>query len=254
MFDSGVGGLGVLREIRSLMPQVDLIYLADRGRAPYGPRPVAQVRYFSEQITELLLGRGAGSIVIACNSASAVALNHLRSIHPTVNFVGMEPAIKPAVAATKTGVIGVLATAATFQGELFASLIDRYGEKAAVVTRVCDGWVELVESGLVDGPEVDAAVMHHLEPVLDQGADTLVLGCTHYPFLGQAIRKAAGPDVQVIDPAPAVARRTAGQVGSEGDGTTSVLATGLPQQAATLIRMLAGLEFDVEAVTFGNDD
>ncbi len=253
LFDSGLGGLGVVREVRALLPNHDLLYLADRARAPYGRRELEEVRRFSREITRHLLGEGASIVVVACNSASAVALNHLRELHPAVPFVGMEPAVKPAIAATRRGTIGVLATAATFQGELFASLIDRYGNGAEILTRVCDGWVELVERGVLDGDTVEAEVRRHVEPILAGGADTLVLGCTHYPFLGPVIRRVAGPDIEIIDPARAVARQVARVVaelpGNPGSGQLKLQVTGSLTGVPDVVAELVGLAMPMEAVT-----
>lgn len=252
LFDSGVGGLSVLREVRRILPGADLLYLADRARAPYGRRPPAEVRRFSGEITDHLLDQGAGLVVVACHTASAAALHHLRATHPGVRFVGMEPAVKPAAGLTGSRVVGVLATAATFQGELFASVVDRHAAGVRVVTRACDGWVELVERGLVEGPEVEAAVRRHLEPVLAAGADTLVLGCTHYPFLAGEIGRVAGPDVVIVDPAPAVARQVARLAGplAEGHGRLRVGASGPLDGLADLIRRLTGTDTDPEPVTW----
>ncbi|MGF1666799.1 MAG: glutamate racemase [Acidimicrobiia bacterium] len=245
VFDSGVGGMSVLRSVRALLPSADFVYYADSGRAPYGPRPLQQVRLFSEQITDHLIASGAGLVVVACNSASAAALHHLRRIHPSVPFVGMEPAVKPAAATTGSGVVGVLTTAATFQGELFASVLDRFAVGVRVETAICDGWVELVEAGRFDGVDVEAAVRTHVEPLLAAGADTLVLGCTHYPFLADAISRVAGPDVTLVDPAPAVARqaaRLAAEVGTDaGSGLLVVETSGDPAAVAGAIEALTGL-------------
>lgn len=186
-----------------------LIYVADRAHAPYGTRTLAEVQNLSHQIAEMLVSQGATTIVVACNTASAGALASLRADLPDTNFVGMEPAVKPAAAATKSGVVGVLATEVTFQGELYASLVDQFAADLTIVTRAAPEWVSLVEKGIVDGPDVEELVGHHLCPLLDEGADTLVLGCTHFPFLTQVLQRVAGQDVTIIDPAPAVARQAA---------------------------------------------
>lgn len=254
VFDSGLGGLGVVRQIRDLLPDHDVVYLADRARAPYGRRPLEQVRTFSEEIATHLIGQGAELVVVACNSASAVALGHLRRLHPHLQFVGMEPALKPAVSATRTGVIAVLATAATFQGELFESLIDRFGEGVTIIRQVCDGWVELVERGEVEGPAVEAAVARYLEPVLETGVDTVVLGCTHYPFLAPEIRRQAGPEVSIIDPAPAVARQVMRLAPAIGAGRLSIQVTGDAAGVSRLVRQLTGLDTSVQAVTLAGHE
>lgn len=207
IFDSGVGGLSVWCEIARQLPHEDTWYVADQAHVPYGSRSLAEVREFAEGITRFLLAQGAKLIVIACNAASAAALRHLRTLFPHVPFVGMEPALKPAVEQTRTGVVGVIATQATFQGELFASLMERYGNNVQVLAHACPGLVDAVEAGALDTPETEALLQRYLTPLVKAGADQLVLGCTHYPFLRPAIERVIGPRVTVIDPAPAVARQ-----------------------------------------------
>lgn len=250
VFDSGVGGISVVTSIRRLLPDADMLYVADSGRAPYGRRPLEEVRCFSEQITEHLTSQGCDIVVVACNAASAAALHHLRAVHPTVPFVGMEPAVKPAATTTSRGVVGVLTTAATFQGELFASVIDRFASDVKVITEICDGWVELVEAGEIDGPIATSLVHEHVKPMIARGADTLVLGCTHYPFLAPLIETAAGPGVTLIDPAPAVARQVARLSDGTGSGQFVVETTGDPARVRTVITRIAGLAPATRAVTF----
>jgi glutamate racemase len=245
MFDSGVGGLSVLREARAILPEADFVYVADRGRAPYGSRPLAEVQRFSREIAAWLLERGCTTLVVACNTASAAALDDLRLEIAGVPIVGMEPAVKPAVAATGSGVVGVFATAATFQGRLFESVVSRFGRDADVITRACPEWVGLVEAGLVAGPEVESAVRVCLQPVLEAGADALVLGCTHFSFLAGAIRAVAGPGVAIIDPAPAVAMQV-GRVAADtsGSGALAMAASGDVDLFVDLARRLAGITAD----------
>ncbi len=207
IFDSGVGGLSVLREIRAQLPGEGLIYFADQGHVPYGPRPLEEVRVFSEEIARFLLEEGAKLIVVACNTASAAALHYLRQKFPQVQFVGMEPAVKPAAEQTKSGVVGVLATPATFQGALYASVVERFAQGVTVLQDTCPGLVEQIERGNLDGSETRAILENALHPMLQQGIDTVVLGCTHYPFVIPLIRQIVGERVRVIDPAPAVARQ-----------------------------------------------
>ncbi|MBU0703044.1 MAG: glutamate racemase [Chloroflexi bacterium] len=209
VFDSGVGGLSVWREIARQLSHENTLYLADQAHVPYGSRQLSEVRELSAGITRFLLGRGAKIIVIACNTASAAALHHLRRIFPDVPFVGMEPAVKPAIERTHNGVVGVIATQATFQGELFASLVERYAGDVRVLTQVCPGLVEAVEAGALDTPETESLLREYLTPLVEAGVDQLVLGCTHYPFLRPAIERVVGARLTVIDPAPAVARQTA---------------------------------------------
>lgn len=207
VFDSGVGGLSVWREIAVQLPDESSVYLADQGHIPYGPRPMQEIRAFSEAIVRFLLGRGCNIIVVACNAASAAALTHLRARFPDVPFVGMEPAVKPAVQTTRTGRVGVMATPATFQGELFASVVERFASGVQLVKQVCPGLVEQAEAGRLDTPDTEAMLREYLAPMMAAGVDTIVLGCTHYPFLAPAIQRIVGPGVSVIDPSPAIARQ-----------------------------------------------
>lgn len=207
IFDSGIGGLTVLRAIHQLMPDEPLLYLADQAHVPYGPRRLEEVRHFSEAVTRYLLDQGARLIVVACNTASAAALRYLRSIFPDVPFVGMEPAVKPATEHTRSGVVGVLATPATFQGELYASVVERFGQGVKLLQHTCPGLVAQIENGALESSETRHILEEALQPMLEQGIDTIVLGCTHYPFVIPLIQKITGQGVRVIDPAPAVARQ-----------------------------------------------
>lgn len=206
IFDSGVGGLSVWREIARQWPDEHTVYVADQAHVPYGPRNEAELRKFCEAITRFLLSRGCKAIVVACNTASAAALKPLRERFPHVPILGMEPAVKPAAALTRSGVIGVMATPATFAGKLFRATAGRHASAMRLVTQVCDGLAEQVERGDTDSPATDAMLRRFVEPMLDAGADTIVLACTHYPFALDAIQRIAGEGVTVIDPAPAVAR------------------------------------------------
>ncbi|MBK8985138.1 MAG: glutamate racemase [Chloroflexi bacterium] len=207
VFDSGVGGLSVLRELQRLLPHEHLLYLADQAHVPYGTRPLAEVRQFSEAISRFLLAQDAKLIVVACNTASAAALTPLRQTFPDVAFVGMEPAVKPAARQTQSGRVGVLATATTFASERYADLMARYAGDVVVVEDPCRGWVDLIERGEIDTPEAMPLLTAVVQPMLTSGVDTLVLGCTHYPFLIPLLQRISGPDVVIIDPAPAVARQ-----------------------------------------------
>ncbi len=207
IFDSGIGGLTVLRAVHQLMPDEPLLYLADQAHVPYGPRRLEEVRHFSETITRYLLHQGANLIVVACNTASAAALKYLRTIFPEIPFVGMEPAVKPAAEHTRSGVVGVLATPATFQGELYASVVERFGRGVKLLQNTCPGLVTQIESGQLETIETRRILEEALHPMLEQGIDTVVLGCTHYPFVIPLIQQITGPTVRVIDPAPAVARQ-----------------------------------------------
>lgn len=207
VFDSGVGGLSVLNAIRQELPFQPVIYLADQAHVPYGSRSLEEVRTFSEAITRYLLSQGASLIVVACNTASAAALHSLRQAFPRVPFVGMEPAVKPAAEHTQSGVVGVLATPATFQGALYASVVERFAQNVRLLQDTCPGLVAQIEVGCLDGPETRRILESALHPMLQQNIDTVVLGCTHYPFVIPLIKDIVGPNVRVIDPAPAVARQ-----------------------------------------------
>ena len=209
IFDSGVGGLSVLKEIRLQMPNETVLYFADQGHVPYGPRGLDEVRMFSEQITRFLLELGVKLIVVACNTASAAALQYLRQSFPATSFVGMEPAVKPAAESTHNGVVGVLATPATFQGALYASVVERFASGVTILQDTCSGLVGQIENGELDSVATRSILEKALHPMLEQGIDTVVLGCTHYPFVIPMIKQIVGPEVRVIDPAPAVARQVA---------------------------------------------
>ncbi|MCS7221941.1 MAG: glutamate racemase [Anaerolineae bacterium] len=205
-FDSGVGGLSVWREVVRLLPDQPLLYLADQAHCPYGPRPLEEIRRIAQAVVAWLVDQGAGLVVVACNTASAAALYDLRERFP-IPIVGMEPAIKPAAQRTRSGKVGVLATPATFQGEPYARLLARYAQGVEVISQPCAGWVEWVEAGRLDDPATMELVERYVEPLRAAGVDELVLGCTHYSFLRPWIERAAGPAIDVIDPAPAVAQQ-----------------------------------------------
>ena len=209
IFDSGVGGLSVLKEIRLQMPNESVLYFADQAHVPYGPRGLDEVRMFAEQITRFLLELGAKLIVVACNTASAAALQHLRQTFPATSFVGMEPAVKPAAESTLSGMVGVLATPATFQGALYASVVERFASGVTILQDTCSGLVGQIEDSELDSALTREILEKALHPMLEQGIDTVVLGCTHYPLVIPLIKQIVGPGVRVIDPAPAVARQAA---------------------------------------------
>lgn len=207
VFDSGMGGLSVLREIRALLPAEDLLYCADSGHAPYGEKPLELIRGRSLELSEFLLAQGAKALVVACNTATAAAAQALRERWPAVSVIAMEPAVKPAAAATRSGVVGVLATTGTLESAQFAALLDNFGSGVRVVTRPGVGLVEAVERGGEDTPELRALLDAHLSPLLAAGADVIVLGCTHYVFLRRLVEARVGPQVRVIDTGAAVARQ-----------------------------------------------
>ncbi|MFY9973626.1 MAG: glutamate racemase [Chromatiaceae bacterium] len=206
VFDSGVGGLSVLREIREALPHEDLLYVADSGHAPYGDKPMEVIEARSVAITEFLLEQGAKAVVVACNTATGAAARVLRTRY-SVPIVAMEPAVKPAVARTRSGVVGVLATRRTLESHNFSLLMERVGSGAEVMRQPCPGLVERVEAGDLDSDYTSALLADYLQPLLERGADTLVLGCTHYPHLVPLIGQLAGPDVAVLDSGAAVARQ-----------------------------------------------
>jgi glutamate racemase len=242
VFDSGVGGLSVLTEIRRLMPSADLTYVADRAHAPYGTKALSEVRRLSVEVAQLLVELGATTLVVACNTASAAALETVRSQFPEIAVVGMEPAVKPAAISSASGVIGVFATAATFQGELFETVVSKHASGVRVVTASCPDWVEMVEKGETNGKHVEDSIREVVGPVLESGADTLVLGCTHFSFLGPTISKVVGPSIRVLDPAPAVAAQTTHVASEQGNGSLEFIASGNIEEFENLVDSLTGLE------------
>jgi glutamate racemase len=261
IFDSGVGGLSVLREVRSQLPVEDLIYVADQIHVPYGPRSREEVLGFSEGIVRFLIGKGAKLIIVACNTASAVALSQLRKAHPDLPFVGMEPAVKPAAEGTSTGVVGVLATPATFQGDLYATTVEKFAKGVKVLQDTCPGLVSQIEAGWIYRPETRAILEKALNPMLEQGVDRVVMGCTHYPFVIPLIQEILGEGVQVIDPAPAVARQ-AGRLMDEymlhaeraEEGEIHFLTTGDVGRMAEMVTALIGVQAPVDQLYWSGDE
>ena len=207
ILDSGVGGLSVLRHVRALLPQENLVYVADQAHVPYGRRDAAEIQAYSAGISQFLLDLNAKLIIVACNTASAAALTTLRQTFPRVPFVGMEPAVKPGAAMTKSGKVGVLATAGTFDSQRYASLMHRYAQGVQLYENPCHGLVELIEAGQGETQAAATLLQTILSPMLAAGVDTLILGCTHYPFVSPLLQTLAGPNVTLIDPAPAVVRQ-----------------------------------------------
>ncbi len=207
IFDSGIGGLSVLSKIWQKMPNENYFYIADQAHVPYGSRKKQEILEFSSEITNFLMGKGCKLIVLACNTASAAALLELRNKFPDFQFVGMEPALKPAAEKSVTGVVGVLATPSTFEGELFESVVTRFGMGALILQDTCSGLVEEIEGGRANGVKAMRILEDALTPMIEQGLDSIVLGCTHYPFSRKSIRNIVGKDVEIYDPAPAIANR-----------------------------------------------
>ena len=257
IFDSGAGGLSVWREIVRELPHEDTLYVADQVHMPYGPRSEEELRRFCTAITRYLGGQGCKAIVVACNTASAAALKHLREEFSSLPSIGMEPAVKPAAGSTKSGVVGIMATPATFQGRLFRATVGRHAGSIRLVNQVCDGLAEQVERGEINTPATEALLRRYLEPMLAAGADTVVLACSHYPFVIEPIRRIVGPDVQVIDPAPAIARhvrRTLDEHALLSPGTATgshrFVSTGTTAGFASLLQRLVGIEGDVCEATW----
>ncbi|MBL6750206.1 MAG: glutamate racemase [Nevskia sp.] len=215
VFDSGLGGLSVLREIVRRLPRENCIYVADSGHCPYGGKSQREIIARACAISDFLLAQGAKLIVVACNSATVAAVEYLRANY-AATFVGMEPAVKPAVALSRRGVIGVLATVATLSGEKLHRLIDRHAGGVRVITQACPGLPEQVEAGDLDGPATRALVQRYTVPLLAEGADVIVLGSTHYPFLRPLIQDVVGADVRLVDTGEAVARRVESILEREG--------------------------------------
>lgn len=208
VYDSGLGGLTVWREIRRVLPGESLVYLGDGANCPYGSRPREEVQALADAAVARLVELGCKLVVVACNTATAAAIDFLRAKYAPMPIVGMEPAVKPACLATRSGVVGVLATERSLDGELFRRTAAKYGSGVRVLTVAGRGFVELVEGDRENSPEAEGCVRAAVEPMLAQGADQIVLGCTHYPFLTPVIeRVVAGRGVEVVDPSPAVARR-----------------------------------------------
>jgi glutamate racemase len=253
IFDSGVGGLSVMAEVVRELPREDVLFFADSGHCPYGRRTHSEIQRLAQRIVTFLLAQGAKIVVVACNAASAAALAHLREIFQ-VPIVGMEPAVKPAAERTNSRVVGVLATEATFQGVLFASLVERFASDVEVLTQSCPGLVEQVEAGLVDSPATRRMLEDYLHPMLETGVDSLVLGCTHYPFLRPLIAAIVGAGVEIIDPSPAVARQTArvlreqGLVRDAGQGKHTFFTSGDPRVFSEMLERLTELRGPVLGV------
>ena len=260
IFDSGVGGISVLRAIREQMPEENVIYFGDQGHIPYGPRPMEQIRDFSEAITNFLLTHDAKIIVVACNTASAAALKYLREKFPDILFVGMEPAVKPAAEHTQTGKVGVLATPATFQSALYASVVERFANGVELFQNTCNGLVQQIEHGHLDGEETRKILEEALSPMMEKNIDTVVLGCTHYPFVIPLIQRIVGDHVRVIDPAPSVAKQVrrlleAGGRKSQSSarGEVKFYTSGDPTVLRSMLPILLGEEGQVEKVEWLDD-
>ncbi len=215
VYDSGFGGLTILRAVRERLPDESFIYLGDGKNCPYGGRAKEEIRGFAFAAVERLLAEGCKMIVVACNTATAAAIEQLRAEYPEVDFVGVEPAVKPACLATKSGIVGVLATQSSIDGDMFHRTAAKYSAGIRVIAHSGDGFVEIVEQSLEESPEAEEAVRKVVMPMVEEGVDQIVLGCTHYPFLLPLLRRIA-PKVNIIDPSPAVAKRVEELLESSG--------------------------------------
>lgn len=244
VFDSGVGGLSILRALSQKLSHESFLYVADGIHCPYGVRPAQEIRRLSEAICRYLVQQNAKLIVVACNTASAAALSHLRTTFPKLPFVGLVPAVKPAAQITETGVVGVLATASTFQGQLYKDVVRRHAQETQVMAQVCDGLVECVEDGALDTPYTKSLLRSYIHPLLEAGADTLVMGCTHYAFLIPTIRQLIGEEIILLEPSGAIARRVTQILEVEeatkkkGMGNTTFATTGDPSHFQRVIQGL----------------
>jgi glutamate racemase len=251
VFDSGVGGLSVLRAIREELPGEDLVYVGDAGFAPYGDKPSDYVRERAATVVEILIAKGAKAIVVACNTATGIAVDDLRARFQ-LPIVAIEPAVKPAAARTRSGVVGVLATAGTLSSPNLSRLVNKHGVDVRILVQPCPGLADQVERAEFSGPVTTALVEQYVLPLTGQGADVLVLGCTHYPFLREVIQQVAGPGVELIDPAYAVARELRRRLETADlladghrPGTQRFWTTGARQQAEALMSHLLGEDVEV---------
>jgi len=250
VFDSGVGGLSVLRALRERLPLAPLAYVADSAHAPYGERSPTQVIERSTRIVGHLLDNHARLIVVACNTATALAIDELRSRWPQVPFVGIEPGIKPAVALSRCGRIGVMATSATVDSERMRKLVLRHGGDAAVHLQACPGLADAIEAGL-DGEALDAVARPHCEALLARSVDTVVLGCTHYPLAAARIARLLGPNVMLIDTADAVSQQAARlwpQALNIESPPMRLASTGDTEAMCRLVRRWLGVDAPIERI------
>lgn len=238
VIDSGVGGLSVLREIRAQLPDQDLTYIGDTAWCPYGTKSFSEICVRTFRLTDELIAKGAEIIVVACNSATIVAIQSLRAQYP-IPFIGMEPGVKPAANFTKSGTIGVLATEASLAGEKFHHLLAQHANDLKVITRPCPKFVDLVEEGILTGPAVDAAIEEYTADMLAARADVVILGCSHYPFLKPALENKLPDHIRFIDTGSAIARRVSDHtLTPSGRPRTEILTTGDPSKMDHLLKLL----------------
>ena len=216
VFDSGLGGLSVLAEIRQLLPNESLVYVAASAHVPYGEKTAEQIIERSILLSGFLLDQGAKALVVACNTATAAAIKVLRERWPGLIVVGMEPAVKPAAERSVNGKIGVLATTGTLRSAKFAALLARYSAQVQVFTQPCPGLVERIEAGELHSRATRELLAGYVQPLLDSGCDSLILGCTHYPFIKPLLAEMVGEQIAIIDTGAAVARRLHQLLGEAG--------------------------------------
>ena len=253
LFDSGVGGLTILREVREQLPNERCLYFADSRECPYGTKPVAEIQRRCEAVVDFLLEQDAKAIVVACNTASVAALSYLRARFD-VPFVGIVPGVKPAARLTRVGRIGVLATPTTAESEPLAQLIEQFAYGVTVMTQVCPDLVSLVEDGVIEGEQVDRLLRRYLAALLDTGVDVIVLGCTHYPFLRERIQALCGSSVTLVDPSDAVARqlgrvleeRSLARPDADGGGVCYYTSGEVEEAERVITRLLGRLDGPVE--------
>lgn len=260
IFDSGVGGLSVALEVRRELPVEDLLYVADSAHAPYGDKPPEYIGQRALAIVDFFVQQQAKAVVVACNTATAVAVDALRA-RWSMPIVAIEPAVKPAAATTKSGVVGVLATTQTIASTRFERLADKFGADVEILAQPCPGLVERIEAGDLSSADTKALIETYVQPLIARGADTLVLGCTHYPFVRSVIESVAGRDVVIIDPAAAVARELRRRLAdrdllseSAGPGSIRFWTTGMPVQMATVLHGLGIAADDVRPLGEGGPD
>jgi glutamate racemase len=249
VLDSGVGGLSVLREIHRLLPDIPTLYFADQAHIPYGPRSADEIHAYVEAIADFLIGQGAAVIVMACHSASAASLTDLRGRNPHIPFVGMEPAVKPAAEATRSGVIGVLTTQATANGALYQRVVARFAANVRVITQVAPELVTMIEQGTQDTAEGEATLRRIVEPLIADRADQIVLACTHYPFLKANLQQIT--NVTLVDPGAAVARQVERVLPNVqfAPGANRYFTSGAPETFQAMLKRLIGVEAEVAQVT-----
>jgi glutamate racemase len=259
VFDSGVGGLSVVRALRLVLPLEAIVYVADSANCPYGSRPEKEIVELSEGISRYLIFHGAKVIVVACNTASAAALTHLRQVLPEIPFVGMVPAVKPAAQMTRSGVVGVLATPGTLHGRLYEEVVLHHAIGVRVISSPCPGLVEMIEAGELEGERVEGLLHTCIDPLLAAGADTLVLGCTHYPFIIPTLNRLY-PDVfNIVEPSEAVARQVERVLiehhavsKKTNAANTKYLTTGDPKLLRGALRALANQDNPIGELRWSN--